>query len=160
MRALLLPLAAVVTLAACESSPSAASGPGGAGVTDPADLPDTAMVRSVDPATTTALVSGDLAAVSPSRAIQTLDLWSARLDTVSRDGAADVRRDLTTLRNLLQSSPLDGPAIGRTMVDLGRETEALADSTGDLARLARALRRAGQTLVPDSANALGGGSGP
>ena len=148
MRALLLPLVAVAALAACESSPSTASG--AAGVTDPDDLPDTAMVRSVDPETTAGMVSGDLAAVSPSRAIQTLDLWAARLDTVSMDGADDVRRDLTTLRNLLQSSPLDGPAIGRAMVDLGEGTGALADSVGGVAGLARALRAAGGRLVPDS----------
>ena len=141
-------LALAAGLAACGPSPtSTASGAGG----DGAALPDTAMVREVAPATTAALVAGDLGRVSPSVAIQTLDLWIARLDTASVEGTAEVRGDLETLRNLLQSSPLDGAAIGRALRDAGDGTAALADSADGLAGLARVLRAAGSRLAPDTA---------
>lgn len=140
-------------LVACGPSPDAASGAAG-GPGGPA-LPDTAMVREVAPSTTAELVAGDLRSVSPSVAIQTLDLWVARLDTSSVEGTAGVRDDLERLRNLLQSSPLDGAAIGRAMREAGEGTAALADSAGSggLAGLARALRVAGSRLAPDTSGA-------
>ena len=148
MTRLLLLLVPALSLAAC--GPSSGSGARGGAAGDGAALPDTAMVRDVSPTTTAALVAGDLGRVSPSVAIQTLDLWVARLDTVSASGAAEVRDDLETLRNLLQSSPLDGPAIGRALRSAGEGTAALADSADGLSGLARVLRMAGERLAPDT----------
>ena len=143
----LLLLSVAASLAACgPSSGSGASGSAAGG----AALPDTAMVQSVSTTSTAALVAGDLRRVSPSVAIQTIDLWIVQLDTASASGAGDVRDDLETLRNLLQSSPLDGPAIGRTLRSAGERTAALADSADGLAGLARVLRLAGGRLVPDT----------
>ena len=142
--------ALVVSLAACgpDASPDAAPGT----PADPdAPLPDTAMVRAVSPESTLDLVSADLLAVSPSVAIQTIDLWIARLDTVSAEGASDLRGDLTTLRNQLQSSPLDGPGIGRMLRSVGERTGALAEAGTPLAALGDALRRSGERLAPDTA---------
>lgn len=115
-------------------------------------LPDTAMVQTVTASGTAALVQ-DLRRASPSIAIQTIDRWTARLDTTALDGAladtlAAVRDDLGTLRSLLQSSPLDGRAIGETMQDLGRRTGALASGDPTLEPLGRALSVAGGRLVP------------
>ena len=141
-------LAVLLGLAACAPADSGPGARGGGGAADGAALPDTAMVRHVDPTTTAALVAGDLGRVSPSVAIQTLDLWIARLDSV--EAGAEVRDDLETLRRLLQSSPLDGPAIGRAMRAAGEGTAALADSTDGLGGLARVLRVAGDRLAPDT----------
>ena len=138
-------LALTALLAACQ--PSAQRDPSSAGG---GALPDTAMVRDVTLGGTTTLIGGDLGEVSPSVAIQTLDLWVARLDTVSAEGVPALRDDLTTLRNLLQSSPLDGRAIGETMRRLGDHTDALAEPGDDLGRLGRALRAAGERLAPDT----------
>ncbi len=142
------PLLALVLLVGCGPSTDSASGPGGD--RGRGALPDTAMVRDVAPETTAALVGGDLAEASPSVAIQTLDLWIARLDTASAPGAGDIRDDLETLRNLLQSYPLDGPAIGRALRDAGQGTAAVADSAAGLAELARTLQAAGGRLAPDT----------
>ena len=139
----------LLSLVACGPSPTSTSGARGGGPS----LPDTAMVRTVTPATTAALLAGDLRRVSPSVAIQTLDLWIARLDTVSAESAGEVRDDLGTLRNLLQSSPIDGPAVGRTLRDASEGTAALADSADGLAALARVLRLAGERLAPDTSRA-------
>ena len=143
-----LALGALLALAACGPPNATDDAPGTARGGDPQARPDTAMVREVSPESTLDFVAGDLLTASPSVAIQTLDLWMVRLDTVS--GAGDVRGDLETLRNLLQSSPLDGPAIGRTMQDLGDGTEALAKPGTALARLAATLRQQGGRLVPDT----------
>ena len=146
-----LALAVVLALAACESkSPTPASGEVAAAddAPDLGPLPDTAMVRETSPESTADLLGGALDAISPSVGIQTIDLWIARLDTV--DTAADVRDDLRTLRSLLQSSPLDGPAIGRVLQSLGDGTAALAAGNAPLQRLAQTLRQQGGRLVPDT----------
>ncbi|PAP78565.1 hypothetical protein [Rubrivirga marina] len=150
-------LALVLAVSAC--GPDASSDGARVAPSDPdASLPDTAMVRAVSPESTLDLVSGDLLAVSPSVAIQTIDLWIARLDTVSADGATELRDDLTTLRNQLQSSPLDGPGIGRTLRDVGEQTGALAEAGTPLAALGDVLRRSGQRLAPDTTAADSAGA--
>ena len=110
--------------------------------------PDTAMVRNVTLDGTADLVRRATTA-SPSVAIQTLDLWAARLDTASVEGGAEIRDDLVTLRNLLQSSPLDGEAIGKTMTDLGEQTAAVDSSDAALSALADALQTIGRRLAPE-----------
>ena len=142
-----------LALAACgpDPSPATPAEPGTPTASGDGEvLPDTAMVREVSPESTLALLSGTLAQVSPSVAIQTLDLWIARLDTVSADGAPALRNDLTTLRNLLQSSPLDGAAIGRTLRAAGEKTGTLAQAGSPLATLGQTLRAQGDRLAPDT----------
>ena len=143
------PLALALVLAACGPEPTASS-PAGSAPTDDDTMPDTAMVREVSPESTLDIVGGDLLAASPSVAIQTIDLWIARLDTVSADGASELRGDLTTLRNLLQSSPIDGPAVGRTLRSVGEQTGALAEPGTPLAALGRTLQAQGGRLLPDT----------
>lgn len=147
LRALiLLPL----VLAGCgpdSASPSAVAG--GADGT-PSVAPDASMIREVSTERTLGLVSEGLLQASPSAAIQTIDLWVTRLDTVSADGVPDLRDDLTTLRNLLQSSPLDGPAIGRVLQSLGDRTIALAEDGTSLSALGVSLRTQGNRLAPDT----------
>ncbi len=108
------------------------------------------MVREVTVGGTTDLVRG-VRQASPSVAIQTVDLWIARLDTASVAGGAEIRGDLVTLRNLLQSSPLDGEAIGRTMTRLGEQTAVVDSTDADLGALATALRTVGRRLAPPPA---------
>ena len=106
------------------------------------------MVREVTVGQTTDLVR-EATTASPSVAIQTIDLWVARLDTASVEGGGEIRDDLVTLRNLLQSSPLDGTAIGETMVDLGEKTASVDSSNTDLVALATALSTVGRRLAPE-----------
>ncbi|WP_420455517.1 hypothetical protein [Rubrivirga sp.] len=150
-----LPLLLALVLAACgpDASPPDSASPtdvSSASAEARAVAADTAMVRDVSAEGTLDLVSRDLVRLSPSVAIQTIDLWVARLDTVSADGVPDVRDELTTLRNLLQSSPLDGPAIGRTLRSLSDHTGALAEPGTPLAALAQSLHAQGLRLAPDT----------
>ena len=152
-------LALALTLTACATEPSGpptaaeppASGAEGA-------VPDTAMVRDVTLGGTADLVRSDPTRVSPSVAIQTIDQWIARLDTAAVEGGPEIRDGLTTLRNLLQSSPLDGHAIGETMRDLGGRTAEAAGGNAEVRALAAALRAAGGRLAPEPAapDSMGG----
>lgn len=147
-----VPLVFLVMLAACETEPSETvpSNADGPRTAARSGAPDTAMVRDVTVGGTADLVREDPNRVSPSVAIQTIDLWIARLDTASVVNGAEIREGLTTLRNQLQSSPLDGEAIGRTMKALGEQTAEVADSSGaDLGALAAALSAAGERLAPE-----------
>ena len=148
-----LATALLLALAACQPegpAPTATAPPG-----VPADaLPDTATVQTVDPASTADLVGQAFGAISPSIAIQTIDRWTERIDSLSLEGdgepeaLAELRGDLVTLRRLLQSSPLDGPAIGRTLRALSATTADLAAPGSDLARLGRTLGAQADRLAP------------
>ncbi len=146
-----LALALTFLLTACQSAPN--SGPGSPGAATEADLPDPSMIQDVSVAETTELLAPGFRQVSPSIAIQTIDLWLVRLDTVSVDGTAEVRDDLDALRDLLQSSPLDGAAIGKRLNSLASSTDVMASPENRLAPLSAALRAAGRTLAPDSSSA-------
>ncbi len=140
-----------LALSACQSSPgSGESGANKLGARSVEDLPDPSMIEDVSVEQTTGLLASGVPSVSPSMAIQTIDLWIERLDTAAADGTGDVRDDLDQLRDLLQSSPLDGRAIGLQMGDLAESTAALPDSTRQLSRLVSTLRAAGRQLAPDS----------
>ena len=123
----------------------------------PADreaFPDAAMLEGVTVGQTLSLVE-DYADASPSIAIQTLELWSSRLDTLALEGEladtlAALRRDLETLQGELQSSPLVGRPIGTTLRSMGRKTTALAGTREDVAMLGNALSIAGRALAPDT----------
>lgn len=143
-------LLALAALTACgPSDPAGSPGSTAAPSADGEALPDTSMVREVSPESTLDLVSGSLAAASPSVAIQTVDLWIARLDTVSTADVAELRDDLEALRNQLQSSPIDGRGVGRTLGRLADGTAALAEPGTALDRLAQTLRQQSARLAPD-----------
>ena len=144
-------LCLALALSACQSSPgSDGPSPNELGASSVEDLPDPSMIEDVSVDQTTGLLANGVLPVSPSVAIQTIDLWIARLDTASVDGAGDVHDDLDQLRDLLQSSPLDGQAIGLRMKDLAESTAALPDSTLRMSGLVSALRAAGRRLAPDT----------
>ena len=155
LRTLLL-LAAAGSLAACQPDAPAETAPDPSAppeaVTDGVP-PDTAMVRDATPAGTARLVEA-LTEASPSVAIQTIDVWIARLDTLTTDEpmlaqrVGSVRSGLDQLRSQLQSSPLDGRAIGETMRDLGRGTTELARPGSPLSDLGRALTAGAERLTP------------
>ncbi len=119
---------------------------------DRASLPDTAMVQTVTVDQTASLVE-NLTVASPSVAIQTIDLWTTRLDTLALEGTladtlSSLRSDLETLRGELQSSPLQGRVIGTTLRELGRKTTVLAQGDGGVLKLAEVLSVAGESLAP------------
>lgn len=111
------------------------------------------MIEDVSIGGTTDLLAMGVRQVSPSVAIQTIDLWLVRLDTVSIEGVAEMRGDLSSLRDLLQSSPLDGRAIGLRLKNLAQSTDSLSSQADGLIPLASALRAAGRRLAPDSTEA-------
>lgn len=141
-----------LVLTACQSeSPSGSRTSAGGGGTSGQDLPDASMIEDVSVAQTAGLLAEGVRQLSPSVAIQTIDLWLVRLDTVSVGGIAEVRDDLEELRDLLQSSPLDGRAIGLRLNALGASTDSLSAEAVGLGPLASTLRAAGQRLAPDPA---------
>ena len=142
-----------LVLAACQSAPDSGTGGSGAsglGAASVEDLPDPSMIEDVSVDQTTELLADGVRSMSPSVAIQTIDLWTERLNTASVDGAGDVREDLDQLSELLQSSPLDGRSIGLQLKELAESTAAVPDSARQLPRLVSALRAAGRQLAPDS----------
>ena len=161
-------LVSLFALGACQSGTSADPPPDAGGEFAASDEvpPDTAMVRETS-ASHSASLLGDLSRASPSVGIQTIDLWIARLDTaavptdIPADVLPEIRGGLQDLKALLQSSPLDGPAIGRTLRQLGEDTAQVASSESNFNSLARALSSAGLRLAPDSsATTTDGMTGP
>ncbi len=142
-------VALLVVAAGCEMD---ASTPSSTARASAEAEPDTAMVRDITVGGTADLVREAVGA-SPSVAIQTIDLWVARLDTASVEGGGEIRDGLVTLRNQLQSNPLDGAAIGQTMTHLGEQTAAVDSADAALGTLAAALRTVGRRLAPEPVEA-------
>ncbi|MGB3544338.1 hypothetical protein [Rubrivirga sp.] len=147
-------------LSGCQADQESPSRPApGSAPPDQEALPDAAMLESVTIGQTLSLVDG-YADASPSIAIQTLELWSSRLDTLALEGdmadtLAALRRDLETLQGELQSSPLVGRPIGTTLRSMGRRTTVLAEGRSELEALGQALSSAGRVLAPVSPDSTG-----
>ena len=71
--------------------------------------------------------------------------WIAKLD--GNEAAAPIVEGLKTLKGQLTATPLDGSAIGATLVELGTGTKAAAAGDGSLEQLGEALENAGNTLM-------------
>ena len=157
----LFALALMLPLAACETEPDVETTT--VETTDPvvtddmmADEPmaddpmmgDAAVDTSVTAqATLDAVPAGGLTDMAPSAAIANIDSWIAKLDGATFTNASEIRDGLTTLRSQLQASPLDGNAIGETLVDLGTWTTEAAGGDAALSQLGSALTSAGQGLT-------------
>ncbi len=80
-----------------------------------------------------------------SQATKNIEGWEETLKGVDAPGAKTIGRDLESLKKHLHADPLDGEAIRKLVVKLGRETVALAKkSDGDKAGKIQAL---GEALV-------------
>ena len=88
--------------------------------------------------------AGGLTNMAPTAAVANIDAWIAKLDGM--DAAAPVVDGLQTLKGQLTATPLDGAAIGATLVMLGDQTTAAAGDDTSLQQLGQALTSAGNTL--------------
>ena len=155
----LFALALLLPLAACETEPDVDTTT--VETTDPVitndpmvddtmgdDMMDTTEVTAQS--TLDAVPAEGLTAMAPSAAIANIDSWIAQLDGADFTNASEIRDGLTTLRGQLQESPLDGNAIGETLVNLGTWTSEAAGGDAALSQLGSALSSAGETLTGGS----------
>ncbi len=154
-----LPLLALVCLlAACEPEPDADAT---AATSDRIAEADPMMDNTMDegPVDTTevtpqgtlgAVPTEGLTSMAPSAAFTNIDDWIGRLDGAAFTNAPEIREGLMALRNQLQEDPLDGSAIGETLVDLGTWTSEAAGDDEALRQLGAALTSAGETLAGES----------
>ena len=114
---------------------------------DGAMMDDAAPTVTADATLEAASSAGGLTSLAPGAAVENIDAWIATLD--GNAAAAPVVANLRTLREQLTASPLDGAAIGATLVELGEGTMAAADGDGALEQLGEALQNAGNGLLED-----------
>ena len=94
-----------------------------------------------------AVPAGGLTEMAPATAVGNIDQWIARLDGATFENSDEIRQGLMTLKDQLQTTPLDGSAIGETLTNLGNWTEASAGGDASLTQLGQALASAGQNLT-------------
>lgn len=94
-----------------------------------------------------AIPAEGLTAMDPMAAIGNIDAWIAKLDGADFDNADEIRGGLMQLKDQLQQMPLDGSAIGATLVDLGTWTTEAAPGDGALQQLGSALVASGERLT-------------
>ena len=155
----LLALALVLPLAACadaEPDGDEVITDDGVMIDDAADdmvvddpmMDDGMMVNDVTAqGTLDAVPAGGLTEMAPATAVANIDSWIAQLDGATFENSAEIRQGLMTLKDQLQTNPLDGGAIGATLSDLGTWTEAAAGGDASLTQLGQALASAGQNLT-------------
>lgn len=61
-----------------------------------------------------------------SAAVKNIEGWETMLKDVETPGAKTIVKDLENLKKHLHAETLDGPAIGKLVAKLGKETVALA----------------------------------
>lgn len=122
-------------------------------MTDPA-MTDPAMAGDSEVTVdgTIAAAGSDLTALPADAAVRNINGWIMRLQGANFPGAQGIVADLETLRGHLQASPIDGSAVGATLVRLGDATTASAagaatSSQEGLRTLGGALTSTGQRLT-------------
>ena len=107
---------------------------------EPADLDVTAQstLDAIDAA-------GGLTRLAPEAAIENINGWIVRLAN-AKEAPAGVVLGLETLKEQLAATPLDGEAVGGTLMDLGEQTAAAAGEDNALTELAQSLTAAGALL--------------
>ncbi len=77
------------------------------------------------------------------QATKNIEGWETHLEKVESPGAKTIVKDLGTLKQHLHADPLDGDAIRKLVMKLGKETVALAKkSDGEKAEKIQALGEA------------------
>lgn len=115
--------------------------------TDDLVTDDAAMDSGVTAEATLDAVSaaGGLTSLTPDAAVQNIDAWIVRLSNLD-DVPVALIQSLQALKGQLNATPLDGAAIGATLVELGTGTQAAAAGDGSLEQLGEALEAAGNQL--------------
>ena len=113
-------------------------------------MPDTMAAPMMDDVTAQGTLdavqaAGGLTDLAPATAVANIDAWIAKLDGM--DGTDGVVDGLQTLKTQLTTTPLDGNAIGQTLMSLGEQTTAVAGDDASLSQLGSALTSAGETLT-------------
>ena len=89
--------------------------------------------------------AGGLTDLAPGAAVANIDGWIAQLE--ADPAFSETVTDLRTLKDQLQTTPLDGAAIGATLSRLGEQTTAVAADNAGLQQLGDALSGAGAQLT-------------
>lgn len=147
----LFALALVLPLAACATDETAE--PVDVDVVEaPVVEPDPMMEETTDVTAQGTLdavqEAGGLTSLAPSTAVANIDGWIAQLE--GNADAAPVVDNLQMLKTQLTTEPLDGSAIGSTLMTLGEQTVAAAGGDAALEQLGSALTSAGEMLTGDS----------
>lgn len=148
-RIALFALALALPLAACESEPDVP-------VVEPDDTlvvddmtadtmmtaaPDVTAQGTVDAVTN----AGGLLSLAVPAALDNIDGWIAQLE--GNADFAPVVTDLQTLRGQLEADPIDGAAVGQTLLSLGSATTGAAGDDTALQTLGTTLTDAGNQLT-------------
>ena len=91
--------------------------------------------------------------ITVSAAVKNIEGWESTLEKVEELGAKTIVKDLETLKKHLHAKELDGEAIRKLVIKLGKETVAISKKTeGKNATKIQALGEA-LTHAAESANA-------
>lgn len=148
----LLALALALPLAACGGDEAAEAPDVDVVAVDPV-VEDDPMVDDVPAVTAQGTLdavqeAGGLTSLAPGAAVANIDGWIAQLE--GNADAAPVVENLEMLKAQLTTDPLDGAAIGTTLMALGEQTTAAAGGDTALEQLGGALTSAGEMLTGDS----------
>ena len=116
-----------------------------------APAPSGTMTDDVTVDGTVQAAGTDITALPAADAVANIDGWIAKLQGAQFDQAGAITTGLGTLKTQLQTTPLNGAAIGQTLTTLGTETTAAAatassSSQAGLRTLGSALTAGGQKL--------------
>ncbi len=96
-------------------------------------------------------LKGGLTSFALDKAVTNIEGWQKALDEADKPELATISKDLGKLKGLLQKGELDGEAIGKLLVKLGKATtkvaaDAPATSTKKLSNLGGLLSSAAKDL--------------
>jgi len=77
-------------------------------------------------------------------AVKNIEGWEETLKDVDEPGVKDISRDLGSLKKHLQNAHIDGEAVSKLLVKLGKESIALAGTTDS--KMADQVRAIGHAL--------------
>lgn len=109
-------------------------------------------IRDEDFDSTTAMLREGIRQVAIERAIAEVDGWQKKLEASNDPGLQPIARNLRELKELLAAEELDVEEIGRLLVELGDQTQAVAVSgtaspvADKLQLLSRLLTDEGRTI--------------
>jgi hypothetical protein len=86
------------------------------------------LIKNEDFDSTTSALREGVRGLAIERAVSEVDGWQKRLEASSDPGLQPIADNLGELKELLTAETLDAGAIGRLLVDLGDQTQAVAVS--------------------------------
>jgi len=105
------------------------------------------IAAAVDLPGTIAAAGSDITALDGAAALGNINGWINTLDGQTFPNATEIRDGLISLKEQLETDPLDGAAIGAILTDLGTWTAASAPDNAEIQTLAGALSAGGAQLT-------------